>query len=426
MKFSVVTLGCKVNQFESRAMAAILQERGHELVAEGPADAYIINTCTVTAESSRKSRQAVRRAMSENPLAVTAVCGCWSQISPEEAKKLGADIVFGSSDRLELVNAVERTFSERLAVRRVDDPMSRRIFEELPAGSGVGRTRAMLKVQDGCQNFCSYCIIPYARGPVRSMTPEKAVSEAMRLAREGYRELVITGIEISSYGRDLGSPDLTGLVESICLAAPEMRIRLGSLEPRTITREFCERLSALKNLCPHFHLSLQSGSDAVLKRMGRRYRTGDFFSSLGILRHYFPNCGITTDLIVGFPGESEAEFEETLEFLKKCAFSAAHVFPYSKRPGTKAAAMENQLPRSVKKERAARASALALSLKEDFLRAQEGIETDIFVEKSENGFIHGFTGNYCEVRAAGEAPRNAFCRVRITGVCKDYLEGEAL
>ncbi len=425
MKFSVVTLGCKVNQFESQAMAALLQERGHELVSQGPADAYIINTCTVTAESSRKSRQAVRRAMSENPFAVTAVCGCWSQISPGDAESLGADIVFGSSDRTGLVNALERAFSDRLRISRIDNPMERRVFEELPAGSGIGRTRAMLRVQDGCQNFCSYCIIPYVRGPVRSMPPEKAVSEAARLSREGYRELVITGIEISSYGTDLGGPDLTGLVESVCLAVPETRIRLGSLEPRTITLEFCERLSALKNLCPHFHLSLQSGSDSVLKRMGRKYGTEDFFSRLGLLRQYFPDCGVTTDLIVGFPGESEDEFEETLAFLSKCAFSSVHVFPYSKRPGTRAAAMESQLPRSVKKQRAARAAELALRLKENFLRSQTGKEMEILVEKSDGGFIFGFTGNYCEVRAKGIASRNELRRVRITGADGDFLKGEA-
>ncbi len=426
MKFSIVTLGCKVNQFESQAMAALLEERGHELVADEAADAYIINTCAVTAESARKSRQAVRRIMGESPSAVTAVCGCWPQISPEDAASLGADIVFGSSDRRPLVEALEKASSERQSINVIDDAMHRRVFEELPSGSGIGRTRAMLKVQDGCSNFCAYCIIPFARGPVRSMPPESAAAETQRLSGEGYRELVVTGIEISSYGRDLGDTDLTALIEKICLTAPSMRIRLGSLEPRTITEDFCRRLSVFSNLCPHFHLSLQSGSEGVLLRMGRKYTPDDFFSRTELLRRYFPNCGITTDLIVGFPGETEAEFEETLAFIEKCSFSAVHVFPYSKRPGTRAALMELQLTSAVKKERAKIAAALASKLKESFLRAQIGTAAEVLIETSSGGFSHGFTGNYCEVKASGSISRNRIIRANITGTDGKILYAETL
>lgn len=427
MKFSFITLGCKVNQFESQAMAALLEERGHSLAEKDkPADAYIINTCAVTAESSRKSRQAVRRAMGENPGAVTAVCGCWAQISPDEAEALGAELVFGSSDRLELVSAVERAFESRRLIKKVDDPMSRRDFELLPAGSGIGRTRAMLKVQDGCQNFCSYCIIPYARGPVRSMNPEDAVSEAVRLEREGYRELVITGIEISSYGRDLTSTNLMDLVEQICRAVPGMRIRLSSLEPRTVTEDFCKRLSGLPNLCPHFHLSLQSGSEATLRRMGRKYTPDEFFSGVSMLRRYFQNCGVTTDLIVGFPGETEAEFEETLRFAEKCAFSSMHVFPYSRRPGTRAASMDGQLEKTVKKERARLASKLALRMKNDFLDSQIGTIASVLFETESEGLMTGFSGNYCEVGVLSGTARNETSAVKITGKKGGILTGEVV
>jgi len=427
MKFSFITLGCKVNQFESQAMAAILEERGHSLAErDEPADAYIINTCAVTAESSRKSRQAVRRAMGENPGAVTAVCGCWAQISPDEAASLGADIVFGSSDRLELVKALEHARDDHHIIRRIDDPMSRRYFEILPAGSGIGRTRAMLKVQDGCQNFCAYCIIPFARGPVRSMPPDDAVSEAKRLAEEGYRELVITGIEISSYGRDLEGVNLIGLIEKICLSVPSMRVRLGSLEPRTVTGAFCERLSALPNLCPHFHLSLQSGSESTLRRMGRRYTPEEFFEGVSLLRAYFSNCGVTTDLIAGFPGETESEFEETLRFIEKCAFSSMHVFPYSKRPGTRAASMDGQLEKSVRTARAKLASKLASRMKDDFLNSQIGTVASVLFETESEGLMRGFAGNYCEVGVSGGAARNKTENVKIMAKKGDILLGEAV
>lgn len=427
MKFSFITLGCKVNQFESQAMSALLEERGHSLAEKGePADAYIINTCAVTAESSRKSRQAVRRAMAENPNTITAVCGCWAQISPDEAASLGAELVFGSTGRLELVRAIERAFEDRSTLRSIDNPMGRREFEILPAGSGIGRTRAMLKVQDGCQNFCAYCIIPYARGPVRSMSPDHAVSEARRLEREGYRELVITGIEISSYGRDIGGVGLTELTEKICLSAPGMRVRLGSLEPRTVTEDFCKRLSALTNLCPHFHLSLQSGSGATLRRMGRKYTPDEFYEGVSMLRRHFPNCGITTDLIVGFPGETEEEFAETLHFIEKCAFSSMHIFPYSKRPGTRAATMEGHLDKAVKRARAKQASRLARRMKDDFLNSQIGRLASVLFETESQGFITGFTGNYCEVGVRSGAARNETATVKITGKEGDILTGEVV
>ena len=261
MKIYIQTLGCKVNQYESQAMETILTSRGHSIsVEEDGCDAYIVNTCAVTAESGRKSRQAVRHLKSRNPNAILAVCGCFSQVSPREAEELGADLVFGSGERLRFIESLEQIFEARTKIVHVGEALKRRTYEELPAGNLAGRTRAMLKIQDGCSNFCSYCIIPYARGPVRSLPLEKAAKEAEKLCKEGYKELVITGIEIASYGKDFrGDTGLADVVIAVGTAAKTARIRLGSLEPRVITECFCEKLKGLDNLCGHFHLSLQIG-----------------------------------------------------------------------------------------------------------------------------------------------------------------------
>ena len=273
MNVAIYTLGCKVNQYETAAMERELSARGHALVPfEGPADAYVINTCTVTAVSDKKSRQMIRRARKQAPGAVVAVCGCYPQTHPEDVRGLDVDLIAGTGDRMRFLDLLEHAAHEKEPVIDLDEALRRRTFEVLPAGGLSARTRAMLKVEDGCANFCSYCIIPYARGPVRSLPPEAAVREVRRLREEGYRELVLTGIEISSWGRDLpGKPELASLIEAVCREAGDMRVRLGSLEPRTITEDFCRRTAALPNLCPHFHLSLQSGCDATLARMNRKY-----------------------------------------------------------------------------------------------------------------------------------------------------------
>ena len=272
MRVAIYTLGCKVNQYETQAMEAELTGRGHALVPfDGAADAYVINTCTVTAVSDKKSRQMIRQARKRSPHAVVAVCGCYAQTDPEAVEALGVDLVMGTADRMGFLDALEALSPDGgHPVVRVDDALRRRQYEHLPAGGLEGRTRAMLKVEDGCVNFCTYCIIPYARGPIRSLPLEEAACEAKRLAGAGYRELVLTGIEISSWGHDLkNGQGLIDLVEAVCAAAPECRVRLGSLEPRTVTEDFCRRAAALPNLCPHFHLSMQSGCDATLKRMNR-------------------------------------------------------------------------------------------------------------------------------------------------------------
>ena len=339
MKIAFYTLGCKVNQYETQALEQLAVRRGHTLVSfEGEADAYVINTCTVTAVSDKKSRHVIRRARKTAPDGIIAVCGCYPQTHPEDVGRLGVDLIAGTGDRTGFVELLERTWQERQPITALDNAFHRRSFEALPAGGLEGRTRAMLKIEDGCVNFCSYCIIPYARGRVRSLPLEQCAREARTLAEAGYQEIVLTGIEISSWGQELGDGlALIDAVEAICRAVPaHIRVRLGSLEPRTITPEFCRRAAALPNLCPHFHLSMQSGCDSVLARMNRKYDSERYYESVKLLNEAYETPGITTDLIVGFPGETEEEFQQTLAFIRRCAFSAIHIFPYSRRPGTPA------------------------------------------------------------------------------------------
>ena len=426
MRIAIYTLGCKVNQYETQAMEQELAAQGHELVDfEQAADAYIINTCSVTAVSDKKSRQMIRRAKKRNPAAIIAACGCYVQTHTDEAKSLGIDLIGGTGQRMEFLHQLLTAAEERKTRVLVDDALRRHDFEILPAGGQHSRTRAMLKVEDGCRNFCTYCIIPFARGPVRSLPLEEAARQTEQLARQGYREVVLTGIEISSWGQDLpGEESLIDLLEAVSAAAGAMRVRLGSLEPRTITEEFCRRASALKNLCPHFHLSLQSGCDATLRRMNRRYDTARFTESACLLHRFFPDCALTTDLIVGFPGETEEEFSATLDFIRRCGFAQIHVFPYSVRPGTKAADME-QVPKNIKEERAARAGEVAAALHERYLLSCVGkIVPVLFEQPGAPGFYTGHAPNYMEVSAPGENLHNCLRPVRITAVEGSVLKGE--
>ena len=425
MRIAIYTLGCKVNQYETQAMEQELTARGHELVDfEQPADAYIINTCSVTAISDKKSRQMIRRARKLNPDAIVAACGCYVQTHTDEVLELGIDLVGGTGQRMEFLRQL-LTAAEKKTRVLVDDALHRHEFEILPAGGQMSRTRAMLKVEDGCRNFCTYCIIPFARGPVRSLPISEAVAQTGQLAAEGYQEVVITGIEISSWGQDLdGEKSLMDLLEAVSAAAGEMRLRLGSLEPRTITEDFCRRAAKLMNLCPHFHLSPQSGCDETLHRMNRRYDTERFYKSVTLLREFFPGVAITTDLITGFPGETEEEFQKTLDFIRRCEFAQIHVFPYSVRPGTRAAAME-QLPKSVKEERAARAGEVAAQLHEQYLQSCVGqVYPVLFEQPGREGEFTGHAPNYMEVTAPGEDLHNCLRPVRITGVKGTILKGE--
>ena len=427
MKIAFYTLGCKVNQYETQALEQLVTQRGHSLVPfEEAADAYVINTCTVTAVSDKKSRQVIRRARKSAPDAVIAVCGCYPQTHPDDVEKLGVDLISGTGDRTGFVDLLEREWSDRQPITALDDAFQRRTFEPLPAGGLEGRTRAMLKMEDGCVNFCSYCIIPYARGRVRSLPLDDCVRQARELEAAGYREIVLTGIEISSWGQDLeGKPELIEAIEAICQGlSPDTRVRLGSLEPRTITPDFCRRAAALPNLCPHFHLSMQSGCDTVLARMNRKYDSNRYYESVKFLHEVYDRPAITTDLIVGFPGETEDEFQQTLDFIQKCAFSAMHIFPYSKRPGTPAAKLPGQVLNAVKEERAHRAAQIARTMQDAYLDSWVGETVPVLFEEEREGLWRGHTTRYCEVTVQSPQPlHNQLRQVRLTGRDGGALQG---
>lgn len=414
MRYVIHTLGCKVNQYETQAMERMLRERGLEPAEDGAADVVIVNTCAVTAESGRKSRQTIRHLRQQNPGALVAVCGCYAQVEPEAVRELGADIVFGTAAREQFVDAI----ASRSAAEFLDDPFKRLQIEPLPAGSVAGRTRALMRIQDGCDNFCSYCIIPYSRGRVRSQPVDEAAKQAAELAAQGFLEIVITGIEIASYGKDLpGHPTLADVTVAIAAAAPGVRVHLGSLEPTVITEQFCQTLAAAGSVCRHFHLSLQSGCDDTLARMRRKYDTARFYEACELLRRYFPGCSLTADLITGFPGESEADFAQTLAFVEKCGFSYVHCFPYSPRPGTKAAAMPDQCTHAVKDERVRQAMALVERLQGEYLAGCVGQTLPVLFENAHEGHAD----NYCLVAVEDEQTRGTVKNVQITGV-----EGERL
>ena len=426
MKFAFYTLGCKTNQYETQAMERLLLERGHEIGSfEESCDGYVINTCSVTAVADKKNRAVIRRCRRDNPDAVIAVCGCYSQHDPEAVRALGIDVIGGSGSRQEFVEMLLDAAGAHAHREQVDNALRRREFECLPAGGLEERTRAMLKVQDGCVNFCTYCIIPYTRGPVRSAPLEVAVEQAKALADRGYWEIVLTGIEIASWGVDLpGKPEMTLLIEEICKAVPDLRIRLGSLEPRVVTEGFCRRLSALPNLCPQFHLSMQSGCDTILQRMKRKYDTARYYESVELLRKFFPECAVTTDMIVAFPGESEEEFAESLAFIRKCAFADMHIFPYSRRPGTPADKMPGQHNNATKEARSRAAIAVAEEMSRAYRESWVNRTLEVLFEERDGEYYTGHAPNYVKVYAKGENLHNEIRTVTVSGVYQDGVLGE--
>ena len=423
MKIGFYTLGCKVNQYETQAMEQILHERGIGVgTLKDPCDAYIINTCSVTAVADKKNRAVIRRVRREHPDSVLAVCGCYTQHAAGSLEKLGIDVVGGSAQRIEFLDKVLEAVQTRSKARVLDAALKRREFEVLPAGGLDGRTRAMLKVQDGCVNFCSYCIIPYTRGPVRSAPLELAVEQAKELAKAGYREIIVTGIEIASWGVDLpGKPKLDTLLTAVCQAVPQLRVRLGSLEPRIITEEFCSRMAELPNLCPQFHLSMQSGCDTVLVRMKRKYDTVRYLRSVELLNKYFPGCAVTTDMIVAFPGETEEEFRESLAFIKKCRFADMHIFPYSRRPGTPADKMSGQHGNDVKEDRSRRAIAVAEEMNLSYRQAMVGTVQEVLFEEESNGLFAGHAPNYMKIYVKEKDLHNQVHQVIVEKIHKDGL-----
>lgn len=391
--FSITTLGCKVNQYESEAMSELFEDRGYQKVEESEvADIYVINTCTVTNLSDRKSRQVIRKAKRENPEAIVAVVGCYSQTAPEEVKSIeGVDIVLGTTERSNIVNLVEQYQMDGElidAVRSLDGDYE---FQPINISKESDMTRAYMKVQDGCNRFCTYCIIPYARGRIRSRSVEDSVNEAKRLALAGYKEIVLTGIHIGSYGKDINSK-LIELIEKIAKVEGIERIRMSSVEPMTITEDFLKRAKNTGKFCDHFHLSLQSGCDKILKEMNRRYTTKEYKSVVELIRKYMPNAGITTDIIVGFPGETDEDFETTYEFVKEIRFSRIHVFKYSIRDGTPAAKRTDQVHGLIKHERSQRLIELNNKLMIEFASKQEELEV-LFEEEIEGKYL-GYSTNY--------------------------------
>ena len=428
MKFAFYTLGCKTNQYETQAMERLLTEMGHENVSfEEAADGYVINTCSVTAVADKKNRAVIRRCKKSHPDAVIGVCGCYPQHGAEKLREMEIDVIGGSGNRAEFLEMLLAAVSDRAHHEKVDNALRRREFEILPAGGLEERTRAMLKVQDGCVNFCSYCIIPYTRGPIRSAPVELAVEQAKELAERGYKEIVVTGIEIASWGADLpGKPEVTGLIEAICQAVPEVRIRLGSLEPRIVTVDFCERLKSYVNLCPQFHLSMQSGCDTVLERMKRKYNTARYLESVRLLEEHFPDCAVTTDMIVAFPGETEEEFQQSLEFIQECGFADMHIFPYSRRPGTPADKMSGQHNNDTKEARSRSAIAVAEQMSIAYRQKLVGSTHAVLFEEVDGEYFTGHAPNYVKIYAKGENLHNEIRTVEVTEVYKDGVIGQLL
>ena len=426
MKFAFYTLGCKTNQYETQAMEQLLSQQGHEIGRWDEAcDGYVVNTCSVTAVADKKNRAIIRRCRREHPDAVIAVCGCYSQHAPEAAESLGVDVIGGSAERSQFVQMLLSAAETKAKQRNVDQALRRREFEILPAGGLEERTRAMVKVQDGCVNFCSYCIIPYTRGPVRSAPLELILQQARELAQRGYQEIVVTGIEIASWGVDLpGKPGMTSMVAALCEAVPHLRIRLGSLEPRIITKEFCEELVKFPNLCPQFHLSMQSGCDTVLARMKRKYDTARYYESVALLKEYFPHCAVTTDMIVAFPGETEEEFAQSLAFIRQCGFADMHIFPYSRRPGTPADKMPGQHNNDTKEARSRAAIAVAEEMSHAYRQNLIGTVQAVLFEEAEGAYFAGHAPNYVKIYAKGENLHNEIRQVRITEVYRDGLLGQ--
>ncbi len=432
-----ITLGCKVNQYETNAMAQKFLEKGYKVVEENnnnleeKPDVCIINTCTVTNMSDRKSRQMLRRMKEKNLDTIVVAVGCYAQVAKEELSKIPEiDLVLGNNEKVEIVKHVEGYLEKNKKISEIEDVMKSREFSDFGNVTFSEKTRAVIKIQDGCDRFCSYCIIPYARGRVRSRKPESVISEITKIAEKGIKEVVITGIHIASYGKDfdlnkeskLQNYKLINLLEDINKINGIERIRLGSIEPLLITEEFVNRLKKLKKICHHFHLSLQSGCDETLKRMNRRYTTEQFKNIVDILRKTYNDVNLTTDIIVGFPGENEEEFEKTYKFLKDIKFYKMHVFKYSPRKGTKASIMENQIPGDIKEARSKKLIELSNKNEFEYNSKYIGKKVDVLFEEEKIGVYKGHTQNYIMVYCESEEKLdNKIKNVMCNKVINDHI-----
>ncbi len=428
-KVAFYTLGCKVNQYETEAVSEIFEKEGYETVDfEEKADVYVINTCTVTNLSDRKSRQIIRRARKNNEDSIIVVMGCYAQTAPEEVSSIeGVNLVIGTKDRNRIIDYIKKIEENNKSINAVKNIMTAREFEELDINVYKGRTRAYLKIQEGCSQFCTYCIIPYARGPIRSKQPEQVLKEVEKLADSGFKEVVLTGIHLASYGKDIKNTSLLDIVRRIHDIEGIERIRLGSIEPTTVTEEFVEAAATLSKLCPHYHISLQSGCDATLKRMNRKYTAGEYKKVVEMLRSNIPDVAITTDVMVGFPGETEEEFEETYRFLEEIALSQMHIFRFSPRKGTPAATYDHQVDPGTKEKRSNRLMELNRLNMARFHKSFEGRVMPVLFEqemKERKGYIEGHTANYIKVICKGEdGLKGKIAGVKLERTVEDYMEG---
>ena len=423
-KVAFVSLGCKVNQYETNAMSQEFIEAGYEVVDFNDiADIYIVNTCTVTNIADRKSRQMLRRVKDNNKDAILVATGCYAQVGKQELDKMDEiDLIIGNNEKKDIVEIIEKY--QMVRIEEISDVMMQKEYIEFGTTTYTEKTRAVVKIQDGCDRFCSYCIIPYARGRVRSRKLENVITEVEQIVDKGLKEIVITGIHIASYGKDFKENiGLIDLLEKLNEVSGLQRIRLGSIEPTIITKEFVERLSKLEKICNHFHLSLQSGCDETLKRMNRRYTTSQFEEVTKLLRQKFPNASLTTDIIVGFPGETEEEFQQTYDFLKKIAFYQMHVFKYSQRKGTKAAVMPNQVDGYIKEQRSKRLLKLSDANKQKYNSEYVGKTVEVLFEEKDGEFYKGHTKNYIQVFAKGEELDNKIKNVVVIESNGEYLIG---
>jgi threonylcarbamoyladenosine tRNA methylthiotransferase MtaB len=430
MKVAFATLGCRVNQYESEAMTEKFIREGYEVVSYDQfSDVYVINTCTVTNMGDKKSRQMINRAKRLNKDAIVAVVGCYSQIAPNEVSSIeGVDVVLGTRNKGDIVYWVNRAIEEKKQVVQVGDVLKNNQFEQLNIEEYQDKTRAFLKIQDGCNRFCSYCLIPFARGAVCSKEPSKVMSEVKELARHGFKEIILSGIHTASYGIDLEENcTLIDILEEIDKVEGIERVRIGSIDPTFFTEGAIERIVSLKKLCPHYHLSLQSGCDDTLKRMNRHYTTADYKKVVDDLRHNIKDVSITTDIIVGFPGETEEEFEKTFKFLSEIKLTKMHIFKFSPRKGTKAAEMKEQIDGNIKEKRSSRLIELSEKQEEDFIKKLEGTSTTVLYEQRLNSIedkYEGYTPNYIKVISSSkEDITGNIIKTTLKKTCKDYING---
>ena len=427
-KAASFALGCKVNQYESEAIAELFAEKGYEIVGiDEEADVYVINTCTVTNFGDKKSRQLIRKVKRQNENAIVAVVGCYAQTAPKELMEIaGVNLVIGTKDRAQIVEMVEQYDRANGVENHVSDIMKERVFEPLSIQKLANRTRAYLKIQDGCSQYCSYCIIPYARGPIRSREPQEVVAEVKRLAENGFKEVVLTGIHVASYGKDRRDTSLLDILKQVHEVEGIERIRFSSIEPNVVTEEFAQTMAALPKVCDHFHLSLQSGCDKTLKEMNRKYDTEKYRQAAATLRKYLPKVALTTDIIVGFPGETEEDFRESYAFAEEIGFAKIHVFPYSPKRGTPAAARKDQLLNAVESERSHTLIQLSDRMAADFLADAVGTDAEVLYERAVGeGIYEGHTTNYMKVHGRSEVDlTNRIAKTHITRAEGEMLFGD--